>query len=136
MPNPPTPVLGLTVPTVGADVNAWGGELNANLAAIDTLLGSADVRVINSNTVLSLTRPLTILLVTSGTGGVTITLPAPVAGQSRIVMVKKVDQGIGAITFVSASGNIEGGPNYVIGNYLQTAILAPDAANWWAFAET
>jgi hypothetical protein len=135
MPGTPTPTLALVVPTIGGDTNSWGAELNADLASIDTLLGAADVRVINSNTILSLVRPLTILLVTSGALGVTITLPAPLAGFSRIILVKKIDTGLGTITLVPASGQIEGGVNYQMVNYLQQAILAPDSANWWAFSQ-
>lgn len=135
MPNAPTPTIGLTPPTVGSDINQWGAELNTDFALIDQLLGAADVRVINSNTILSLVRPLTILLVTSGALGVTITLPAPLAGFSRIVLVKKIDTALGTITLVPASGQIEGGANYQMVNYLQQAILAPDSANWWAFSQ-
>jgi hypothetical protein len=136
MPNNPTPTIGLTPPTVGSDINQWGAELNADLALIDKLLGSADVQVINSNTILSLVRPLTILIITTGALGVTITLPSPLAGQSRIVLAKKIDLGIGSATFVPASGQIEGGANYTIDNYLQTAIFVPDSANWWEFTGT
>jgi hypothetical protein len=31
--------FGWTKPTVGADSNTWGGELNSNLDSLDTLLG-------------------------------------------------------------------------------------------------
>jgi hypothetical protein len=133
MPNTPTPTIGLTPPTVGSDINQWGAELNTDLALIDQLLGSADVRVINSNTILSLVRPLTILLVTAGALGVTITLPAPLAGFSRVVMIKKIDIGANPVALQSSSGNVEGGPAYFIANYLQAVILVPDSANWWAF---
>jgi hypothetical protein len=133
MPGPSTPLLGLTVPTVGGDINAWGAELNADLALLDAL-GAAQVLIISSNTIVALTQPVTIILAISGGTGVTITLPNPSFNKGRMVWVKKTDTGVGPVTLVPASGQIEGGNNYQLVNRLQSVILAPDAVNWWAFA--
>jgi hypothetical protein len=46
--------LGMTVPTVGADTDNWGADLNANLALIDafagTLMGAAEVTLASAAT--------------------------------------------------------------------------------------
>src|SRR4029077_14831696 len=39
MPNAPTPIYGLVIPTVSGDTNIWGGELNGDLATLDTIIG-------------------------------------------------------------------------------------------------
>ena len=126
-------MLGLTVPSVGGDINAWGAELNADLALLDAL-GAAQILIISSNTVVALTQPVTIILAISGATGVTITLPNPAFNKGRMVWVKKTDTGAGPVTLTPLAGNIENGSNYQLVNQLQSVLLAPDAVNWWAFA--
>jgi len=74
------------------------------------------------------------LLVTSGAGAIAITGPAaPVAG--RLVAVKKVDAGAGAVTFTPAAGTIDGAASQIL-NAQNLGILAQfDGVNWFTVAE-
>jgi hypothetical protein len=68
--------LALTKPTVGADADAWGGELNADLDLIDnewavTTRGDAAYAIAGSDRVIVITAPFT--------AGRTFTLPAAAA---------------------------------------------------------
>ena len=117
MPGTPTPNLGLTVPTVGGDVGAWGAELNGNLAIIDGL-GKVQVINISSSTpaVLGIS-PETIVRAT--TGGLTITYTLLPAAQcsGRIWTIKKVDSGLGSVSIVTADGSlIDGNASWTIAN--------------------
>jgi hypothetical protein len=105
MPGPPTPNLGLTVPTVTGDIDAWGTEMNANLALLDGLGAAGTISIsANTNAVLGI-FPETIVRVTTGSGVVTFTLLAPSAGNAgRIWTVKKVDAGAGNVNIVAAGG--------------------------------
>jgi Pectate lyase superfamily protein/Periplasmic copper-binding protein (NosD) len=51
-----TPAKGLTQPLVGGDNNTWGGELNTDLALIDTALGGTLAKSISGNVTLSSTE--------------------------------------------------------------------------------
>ena len=109
MPGTPTPILGLAVPTVGGDANAWGGELNGDLAIIDNL-GAAEVVNVAANFSVSIgVFPEIIYRATGGPGGITGTLPNPATCSGKIFTVKKVDSGVGAVI---VSGLIDGGTSY------------------------
>ena len=105
MPNTPTPILGLTVPTVGGDNGSWGTELNLDLATLD-FLGAISIvnTAINYAAVVGVC-PETLVRVTTGAGTITVTLPAPSASNAgRIWTVKKVDSGAGSISIVASGG--------------------------------
>jgi hypothetical protein len=123
-----TPLLGLSLPIVGGDVNDWGQKLNNDLAIID-LLGAADVQIINSNSIIAITRAITILEIT---GGVIVTLPTPSATiKGRVVLARKMDAvGIASL----AASAIEGGTSYFLVNQGQAVVLVADSLSWWAFA--
>jgi hypothetical protein len=73
------------------------------------------------------------VMVTTGAAAVAITLPAaPAAG--RLVAVKKVDAGVGAVTVTPAAGTIDGAANAVLGAQGHGVLLHFDGANWWALA--
>jgi len=74
------------------------------------------------------------LLVTTGAGAIAITLPAaPSVG--RIVAVKKVDAGAGAVTVTPAAGTLDGAANQPLAGQNTGILVQFDGANWWTVAE-
>ena|ERR1700678_3531907 len=114
MPGTPTPILGLAVPTVGGDYNAWGGELNGDLAIIDNLGAASVVSVSAGYAASPNTFPETIIRVTTGASAIPISLPIPASCPGKIFTVKKVDAGVGSIVITPASGAIDGSPTWTI----------------------
>jgi hypothetical protein len=112
VPGPPTPNLGLAVPTIGGDNNIWGAELNGDLAILDTLAICAIIA-----TSVNLTLPLvnaveTVVRVTTGAGVVSVIMPSPnVAG--KIYTIKKIDAGVGSVSVVPSTGLIDGQASWV-----------------------
>jgi hypothetical protein len=114
MPGPSTPILGLTVPLVGGDNNAWGGELNGDLAILDSLGAMAIVATSVSYAAVVGIFPETLVRVTTGAGTITVTLPAPAGCVGRVWTVKKVDSGAGSVSIaVSGGALIDGSASYV-----------------------
>lgn len=70
----------------------------------------------------------------AATGNLTILLPDSKTNKGRLVVVKKVDQSLGAVIIdsVTATDGIEGRGNYILGNYLQYAKWCSDGkGNWY-----
>ena len=114
MPGTPTPILGLAVPLIGGDNNTWGGELNGDLAILDSLGAMAIVATgVNYAAVIGI-FPETLVRVTTGAGTIIVTLPAPAGCVGRVWTVKKVDSGAGSVSIVAAGGaTIDGSASYV-----------------------
>jgi len=113
MPGTPTPNLGLTVPTVGGDVGAWGAELNGNLAIIDELGAAGVINISSSTTAILGVFPETFIRATTGALTLNFTLLPPAQCVGRIWNIKKVDAGIGAVNIIGA---IDGFANWIIAN--------------------
>lgn len=131
MPNPATPNLGLVPPTIGGDVGAWGAELNADLSSIDDQLGGVRIVIANSSQNVIPTAPETFVEATGGAAGITITLGSAVTYPRRKITVKMMDTGVGGVTITSIAGNLEGAPSYSLVNQYQVASFVSDGANWW-----
>jgi len=104
MPGPPTPVLGLIIPTVGGDANQWGTELNSNLATIDSL-GAASI--VNVSSAYAATRPIfpeMIIRVTTSGLSISVTLSSSASVAGKIYTVKKLDAGAGIVRILAADG--------------------------------
>jgi hypothetical protein len=129
MPGAPTPNLGLTVPTVGSDFNIWGTELNSDLAILDQLGVYAGSAVSASGLILLGVAPETFILGTGGALGITLTTPPPVLFKGRVITIKKVDGGVGAVVVLAGAGAIDGFPNYTLFNQNQYVRLFSDGAN-------
>ena len=102
MPTTPTPILNLTVPTVGGDSNSWGAELNTDLVTIDSL-GAASV--VNVSATYAATRPIypeMILRVTTSGLNIPITLPSSASVAGKIYTIKKIDAGLGTVQILAA----------------------------------
>lgn len=111
MPSTPTPILQLTVPTVGGDANSWGSEINGDLVIIDNLGATAIFPVSsNYNAVIS-PAPRTLIRVTTAALVVTVTLPTPSTNAGKSYIIKKVDSGSGSVHIV---GTIDGVANFDI----------------------
>jgi hypothetical protein len=102
---------------VGGDLNIWGGELNADLAILDSL-GAATNVAFNVNTAaIASIFPEVVYRGSSGTGTVTLTLPAPGSiPVGKIFTVKKVDAAVGVIDVIAT---IDGLAGYVLLNQYQ-----------------
>ena len=76
----------------------------------------------------------TLVLATSGAGGITITLPSAVGVGGQTVKVKKVDSGVGAVAISTVSvQTIDGilyGTSYNLTNLMQYVALESDGSNW------
>lgn len=125
MPNAPTPILGLIVPTPGGDSGTWGNELNTDLAIIDNL-GAARILTTSANLTLTLAPAVeTIVRVTTGNGTVFIALPDPTTCIGKIFTVKKIDAGTGGIDIVPTASLIDGNSSWnLTGQYSDLRMLA------------
>jgi hypothetical protein len=127
--------MGLQIPIVGADSNAWGGYLNTDLGLIDLL---AVYNVVNVSTTSSLTvaNGPTLVKATGGGPGITLTLPnATVAANvGRVYIVTKVDAAAGVITIQGFGGQtINGAATFVLSTQWASITLQSDGSNWVAF---
>lgn len=86
-----------------------------------------------SRTVASLSSNLTISsdinLVTGGSDGVTVTLPSPATG--KIVVVKKVDSGAGAVTISAGASTVDGAASKVLYYQYESLTFVSDGTNWF-----
>ena len=131
MPGPPTPILGLSVPTVGGDSGSWGNELNSDLAILDGL-GAAGVSASSTGRTLAYgTNPFSRAYETGGAGGITDVLPTAIGHAGQGFLVKKVDAGAGAVTIATTGGQtIDGLSTYVLTNQYQYVWVESDGANF------
>jgi hypothetical protein len=129
MPGAPTPNLGLTVPTVGGDVNNWGTELNGDLAILDGLGAFTVYQTAIGLLVAFTVFPEVIVLATGGAGGISVQLPACASWAKKIALVKKVDAAVGVITVSCIAGLIDGLANYPLVNQFQYVRLLSDGVN-------
>lgn len=73
-----------------------------------------------------------VVLGTGGAGaGITLTLPSPSANPGMIVIIKKVDSGVGPV-IINPNGaeTIDGQTSWQLVNQWQFVELASDATNW------
>jgi hypothetical protein len=129
MPGPPTPNLGLTVPTIGGDFNNWGAELNADLAILDGLGAATSYSPSVNFTVPFVAFPEVFVYATGGAGGITVSLPAPATWKGKIVVIKKMDPALGAVIVTPAAGLVDGSPSYFLVNQNQYVRLHSDGVN-------
>lgn len=103
MPGSPTTIYGLTVPTVGGDTNNWGGELNTDLATLDTIIGLPRTK----RAALSGATPA-ITLADTGSNfyAITITVPAtvsitntPAGTFASQIILKMINGGAAVVTW-------------------------------------
>src|SRR6267378_1141341 len=104
MPGSSTPNLGLVVPTVGGDVNAWGGELNSDLAILDGLGAFTVYQTAIGILVAFTVFPEVIVLATGGASGIAVQLPACATWRNKVGLVKKVDAAVGIVTVSCIAG--------------------------------
>jgi hypothetical protein len=127
MPAIPTPNLGLTVPTVGADFGTWGSELNGNLAILDEL-GAAGVFNISANSAASLPIfPRTIIRVTTGGSTIVFSLLPPAQCPGRSWLIKMIDSTGGSVSIV---GPIDGQTSYEIDNQFSYVEVMSNGATY------
>jgi hypothetical protein len=134
MPNAPTPNLGLTVPTVAADISQWGTELNTDLAILDQL-GTVPVASVSSNfnVLFSTASPEVTYWCTTGAAGITATLPSAASFPGHTVVFKKLDASAGMLFIVSQAGQfVEGAGGYEVPNKGNVVKFRSDGGvNWW-----
>jgi hypothetical protein len=131
MPNTPTPTLGLAVPSVGSDVNQWGGELNSDLAIIDNLGDFPLLIVAASGTLAFSNVPETIIEAFGGAGGITLNLPIGIpAGINRSFVIKKMDATNGIVAVNALVSTIDGSSSYDLFNQYQYLRVLWDGSQW------
>jgi len=132
MPGTPTPILGLTVPTVGGDNNTWGTELNGNLSILD-LLGAAGVFPVSSAfTVVSGSQFERFYRVITGGLNVPGVLPDPgTIPPGKIFTIMMADTG-GTITLscINPAVTIQGLTTFQITNQYGVARLLANGVNY------
>jgi len=106
----------------------FGTIASAGIAdgAVTEAKRSRTVATINS----SVTMSSDINLVTSGSGGVTVTLPA--ASTGRVIRIKKVDSGAGFVTISGGAATIDGASTKALYYQYESMTLASDGTNWFA----
>src|SRR6202167_3353383 len=131
MPQTPTPTLGLAIPSIGGDVNAWGGELNGDLAIIDNL-GDFPVLTVAASGILAFSNvPETIILAYGGASGITINLPIGIpAGINRAFTIKKMDATNGTVVSDALVSLIDGSSAYELFNQFQFVKIIWDGNLW------
>ena len=90
------------------------------------------VRRVTVNTTLEPDDDL--VLVTTGAGTITITLPLAKEAQRKLFHVKKIDAAVGTIAITAASGDlIETAASVSVTAFLNTATVLPDpdGSAWW-----
>src|SRR5271156_2739425 len=131
MPNTPTPILGLAVPSVGGDVNLWGTELNTNFPILDEL-GDYPVLIVAASLSLAFFNvPETIVLCYGGAAGITLNLPIGIpAGIQRVLTLKKMDATVGTVLINALVSTIDGASSFGLFNQYQYVRLLWDGVQW------
>jgi len=76
-----------------------------------------------------------VVLGTGGAGGITLTLPAAASSQHKVYAVKKVDDGVGAVTLDgNASEEIDGSTTHALSSQYDGVIIACDGSAWHILA--
>lgn len=83
--------------------------------------------VANVSTAITLSSDIN--LVTGGAGGLTVTLPSAATG--KIVVVKKVDSGAGAVTVSAGSATVDGTASKVLYYQYESLTFVSDGTNWF-----
>jgi hypothetical protein len=127
-----TPILGLTVPTVGSEDNTWGDETNLNYPIWDALGAGAVVNVASSFLITAGIFPEKFYRVT--TGGLTVpgTLPDPgTIPTGKIFTIKILDVG-GSINLVCVNNTvtIDGNLTYFLTNQFAVVRLLANGATY------
>jgi hypothetical protein len=136
MPGTPTPILGLTVPTVGSDADVWGNELNTDLAIIDSLGTHGVSSSAVGRTLAYGISAIQLCFETAGAGGITDVLPTAVGHLGQGFLIKKVDSAAGAVTInTTSSQTIDSAvAPYSLTNQNQYVLVVSDNANWQIIA--
>jgi len=132
MPSGTTPILGLTIPTVGGDANQWGTELNGNLSLLDFLGGMGIFPVSSAFTVLPGPQFERFYRVTTGGLNVPGTLPDPATippGKVFTIMVADIG-GSATLSCVNPAVTIQGQSTFVLANQFAVVRLLANGVNY------
>jgi len=127
MPGQPTPNLGLTVPTVGSDINIWGNELNSDLEIIDTLAVAPAINISSSYNIVPVNAMEQVLQITTGSLALNIGLPLVATFNGKFVTIVKIDSGLGTATIV---GLINGQTSWQLSNQWQYVRIYGNGASY------
>jgi len=110
--------IGTWVPNSSLSVN---GSISVKTVSVNS--GASPYTVLASDN---------IILVTTGGGGVTITLPTAGSASGRIYQIKKVDSGAGTLTVSGNGSNIDGASTITTATQYQSFTVVSDGTQWWA----
>lgn len=106
---------------------AFGSKL---YTALDSA-ASLRLNVVSTSATGSVGVADSVTLATSGAGGITLTLPTAVGNTGLQLIIKKVDNGAGAVTVDgNAAETIDGAANYVLPAQYDALTVVSDGANW------
>jgi hypothetical protein len=132
-----TPNYSLILPSVNdpTDQDLWGGMLNSNFSAIDTLFVESIKTVTNSVTMsgnITEAESNKIVLANATSGNITLLLlAAATAGNGFKVAIKKTDASANTVTLdPNGSETIDGEATYVLSRENESVFLVSDGANW------
>ena len=101
--------------------------------AVISSVGFAYATAISANTTLD--NDDVVVLGTSGSGGITVTLPAAASSSHKIYAIKKVDSGAGALTIDgNDSETIDGSTTHALSSQYDGVIIACDGSEWHILA--
>lgn len=99
-----------------------------------TVSGSTEneewIVVHNSDANLTVTDGNTVVLATSGTGNVSIFLPAAADNVNRVIIVKKMDSANTVTIDPNASETVDGNTTHPITTQYESVIMSCDGSNW------
>jgi hypothetical protein len=138
-----TPNYNLILPSVNdpTDQDLWGGMLNSNFSAIDTLFVES-IKTVTSDVTTSgnVTEADSnkMILVDATAGNVTLLLlAAATAGDGFKFAVKKIDASANTVTLdPNASETIDGEATYVLSQENSSVLLVSDGTNWQIMADS
>lgn len=119
--------VGVATAATKMAINGAGSATAVKITSEVDAFVYASVRSVS--TTQSLNAGDSIVLATGGASGITLTLPSPVSG--RIVNIKKIDAGAGAITINTASGTIDGSSSKTISIQYASLTITSDGTNFF-----
>lgn len=99
-----SPYKGYSVPTVGADTNAWGTELNTTLGLIDSNIGGETNVSVGGNANVTLSTPQAAFLLINLTGALTGNIEVFFPGSKGFYFVNNATSGAFTLTLGSTGG--------------------------------
>lgn len=127
-----SPNKGYTIPTVSADNNTWGAEINGDLTTIDLNLGGVASVAVGGNTNVTASAAQAQNLVQKLTGTLTGNISYLLPAASGFYIINNATSGAFSITVITTAGGSTG----VVAPQSATIMVWSDATNIYTVATT